>query len=470
MGFADVRGEETRVSDIVAQLTAALGASAVLTGAAVAERPAAHGRQNGCQAKALVRPGSTEEVATVMRLCHAAGQPVVPRAGMTGLVGGARAGANEIALSLERMNKIEELDPVSQTLTVQAGVVLQTVQEYAAERGFLFALDLGARGSATIGGNISTNAGGNKVIRYGMMRDMVLGLEAVLPDGTVVSSMFKIIKNNTGLDLKQLFIGTEGTLGIVTRAVLRLRPLPNSFTTAFLGFDDFASVARVLAEMQRALGGALSSYEVLWRHYYRLLCEPGRNAPPVSREHPFVALVEAEGADAAADGARFQSVLEHCLEQGMVADAVLAKSEAERKALWKIRDDVHYLREVGPAFTFDVSLPIPTMDRYINELDAAVAARWQGSSVYSFGHLGDGNLHVIVACPAGAEAKQAVEELVYGPLEAIRGSISAEHGIGIDKKPYLGLSRSPAEIAVMAAVKRALDPKNILNPGKVVAI
>jgi FAD/FMN-containing dehydrogenase len=457
-------------SDLVTRLRAALGEGAVLTGAAVAERPASQRQQTGCAALALVRPATTDELATVMRLCHAAGQPVVPRGGMTGLVGGTRAEANEIAISLERMNKIEELDPVSQTITVQAGVPLQTVQEYAAERGFLFPLDLGARGSATIGGNISTNAGGNKVIRYGMMRDMVLGLEAVLPDGTVVSSLFKIIKNNTGLDLKQLFIGTEGTLGVVTRAVLRLRPLPNAFSAAFLAFDDFASVARVLSEAQRMLGGALSSYEVLWRDYYRLVTEPGRNPPPVSRDQAFVALVEAEGNDADADNARFQGMLERCLEQGWIADAVLAQSEAERRALWKIRDDVHYLSELSPIFSFDVSLPIPAMEGYIDELRAAAAARWDQSQVHAFGHLGDGNLHVIVSCSGGKEAKRAVEDLVYGPLDAVRGSISAEHGIGIDKQPYLRLSRSPAEIGLMAAVKRTLDPKNILNPGKVVPV
>ncbi|HUN50784.1 MAG TPA: FAD-binding oxidoreductase, partial [Candidatus Sulfotelmatobacter sp.] len=448
-------------TDLIAELRRALGESAVLTGAAVAERPATQRQPTGCAALALVRPATTDELTTVMRLCHAAGQPVVPRGGMTGLVSGTQAQANEIALSLERMNRVEELDPVSQTITVQAGVPLQAVQDYAAERGFLFPLDLGARGSCTIGGNISTNAGGNKVIRYGMMRDMVLGLEAVLPDGTVVSSLFKIIKNNTGLDLKQLFIGTEGTLGIVTRAVLRLRPLPNAFTTAFLAFSNFASVTRVLAEMQRALGGALSSYEVLWRDYYRLVTEAGRNAPPVSREHPFVALVEAEGNDAESDGARFQATLESCLEQGSIADAVLAQSETERRALWKIRDDVHYLREIGPSFTFDVSLPIAAMDGYIADLCAAAAGRWSGSQVHAFGHLGDGNLHVIVACNGGPEAKQEVENLVYGPLEAVRGSVSAEHGIGLDKKAYLSFSRSPAEIALMAAVKRTLDPKNI---------
>lgn len=459
---------QAATSDIVTRLREILGESAVVTGPALAERPATQRQQTGCAALALVRPATTDELATVMRLCHAAGQAVVPRGGMTGLVGGTRTQSNELALSLERMNKIEELDPVSQTMTVQAGVPLQTVQEYAAERGFLFPLDLGARGSATIGGNISTNAGGNKVIRYGMMRDMVLGLEAVLPDGTVVSSLFKILKNNTGLDLKQLFIGTEGTLGVVTRAILRLRPLPNTFAAAFLAFDDFASVARVLSEAQRALGGALSSYEVLWRDYYRLVTEPGRNPPPVSRDHPFVALVEAEGNDAQADNARFQATLERCLEQGWIADAVLAQSESERRALWKIRDDVHYLRELSPVFSFDVSLPIPTMEGYIDDLRAALAKRWDRSVVHAFGHLGDGNLHVIVSCSGGWEAKQAVEELVYAPLEAVRGSISAEHGIGIDKKPYLPLSRSPAEIALMATVKRALDPRNILNPGKVV--
>lgn len=451
---------------ILNTLREALGESAVLVGDDVRARPVSRIVQSGCAAGALVRPASTEEVALVLRLCHEAGQPVVPRAGMTGLVGGTLVGPVEIALSLERMNKVEEVDPVSQTITVQAGTPLQTIQEAAAAAGMLFPLDLGARGSATIGGNIATNAGGNKVLRYGMTRDMVLGLEAVLPDGELVSSMFKIIKNNTGLDIKQLFIGTEGTLGVVTRAVLRLQPLPRSRQTVLGAFNDFASVAAMLERMRAASGGSLSSYEIMWRDYYLLLTAPGRRPPPLSQDYPFYALVECEGADEESDNARFQAAIEDCLESGLMVDAVVAQSEAERIDLWRIRDDVHYLKTLDPLFVFDISLPVPAMDRYVDELRGELERRFGKLTLISYGHLGDGNLHIAISCGSKAD-KVEIEELVYAPLAAFRGSVSAEHGIGVDKKKYLAYTRSAQEIALMRAVKAAIDPKNILNPGKI---
>ncbi|WP_219209696.1 FAD-binding oxidoreductase [Variovorax boronicumulans] len=451
---------------ILKTLREALGETAVLVGEDVRARPVSRIVQSGCAAGALVRPASTEEVALVMRLCHAAGQPVVPRAGMTGLVGGALAGPGEIALSLERMNRIEEVDPVTQTLTVQAGTPLQAIQEAAEAQGMLFPLDLGARGSATIGGNIATNAGGNKVLRYGMTRDMVLGLEAVLPNGEIVSSMFKIIKNNTGLDIKQLFIGTEGTLGVVTRAVLKLQPQPRTRQTVLGAFRDFASVATMLERMRAASGGSLSSYEIMWRDYYLLLTAPGRRPPPLSQDYPFYALIECEGADEEADNARFHAVLEDCMESGLMVDAVIAQSEAERIDLWRIRDDVHYLRTLDPLFVFDISLPITAMADYVDHLRAELQRRWQAVTLISYGHLGDGNLHIAVSCGSVAD-KAEIERLVYEPLRAFRGSVSAEHGIGVDKKKYLNFTRTEQEIAVMRAVKVAIDPKNILNPGKI---
>lgn len=451
---------------ILRALRSALGEAAVLTGDDVRARPVSRIAQSGCAAGALVRPASTDEVALVMRLCHEAGQPVVPRAGMTGLVGGSLAGPHEIALSLERMNRIEEIDRVSQTMTVQAGTPLQVIQEAAEAHGLLFPLDLGARGSATIGGNIATNAGGNKVLRYGMTREMVLGLEAVLPDGEIVSSMFKIIKNNTGLDIKQLFIGTEGTLGIVTRAVLRLQPQPRSRQTVLGAFNDFDSVAAMLDHVRTASGGSLSSFEIMWRDYYLLLTAPGRRPPPLSQDYPFYALIECEGADEQADDARFQAIFEDCMERGLMVDAVIAQSGAERVDLWRIRDDVHYLRTLDPLFVFDISLPVPEMARYVDELREELTRRWGAVILISYGHLGDGNLHIAVSCGSTAD-KAEIEQRVYEPLRAFRGSVSAEHGIGMDKKKYLDFTRSHREIAVMRAVKAAIDPTNILNPGKI---
>ncbi len=447
-------------------LRAQLGPAAVLTGDDVRARPVSRLVQSGCAAGAIVRPASTDEVATVMRLCHAAGQPVVVRAGMTGLVGGTLVGPDEIALSLERMSGIEEIDTVAQTMTVLAGTPLQAIQEAAEARGLLFPLDLGARGSATIGGNIATNAGGNKVLRYGMTREMVLGLEAVLPNGEIVSSMFKILKNNTGLDVKQLFIGTEGTLGIVTRAILRLQPLPRTRQTVLAAFPDFDAVTRTLDLMRATSGGSLSSYEIMWRDYYLLLTAPGRRPAPLSQEHPLFALIECEGADKEADEARFQAAMESAMERGWIRDAVIAQSEAERIDLWRIRDDVHYLKTLNPLAVFDISLPVDAMRAYVDDLRAQLQARWDPVTLIAYGHLGDCNLHIAVSAGTSAD-KPAIEQMVYAPLQAMRGSISAEHGIGVDKKKHLGLTRTPQEIALMRAVKLAIDPANILSPGKI---
>ncbi|WP_199229505.1 FAD-binding oxidoreductase [Azospirillum sp. TSO22-1] len=439
-----------------------------MIGEAVRSRPASGRDPVGCAAAALLLPRSTAEVAAALRICHGAGVPVVPRAGMTGLVGGTVAGPHEIALSLERLTGIGAVDAAGATLTAGAGATIEAVQRHTAESGFLFALDLGSRGSATVGGAIATNAGGNKVIRYGMMRDLVLGLEAVLADGTVVSSMNALLKNNTGLDLKQLFIGTEGTLGVVTRAVLRLYPLPRARHTALAALPDFAAMAGFLRAMREESNGALSSFEAMWPSYYALATRPaGRLHPPLPHGAAFYALVEWEGADAEGDAQRFGTALARALEAGLIADAVLARSEAERTTLWAIRDDVtEHLRPLAPRFSFDVSLPIPSMPEYVDTLTRVVAARWPGAAVVAFGHLGDGNLHVIVSA-GRTDVRAAVEELVYRPLAALGGAVSAEHGIGLDRKAWLALSRSAEERRAMALVKRALDPANILNPGKI---
>lgn len=454
--------------DLIKKLKAALGDAGVLTGKDAEEKAAGGWSKLGVPA-AVLRPATTEEVSAALKLCHAAGEGVVPWGGKTGLVEGGEADGH-IALSLERMNRIEEIDEAGGTITVQAGCVLQTVCEAAEAKGLIFPLDLGARGSATIGGNISTNAGGNRVIRYGMTRDMVLGLEAVLADGTVMTSMNKLIKNNAGYDLKHMFIGSEGTLGVVTRAVLRVWPKPRSQDTGFVAVESFEQLPKFLRHMERALGGTLSAFEVMWEDFYKLVTtDPAKGKPIIAHGHPYYVLVESMGGDQEADSARFEAAMMEALEAGEISDAVIAKSQAERDAMWALRDDVGQVVHTYPMFTFDVSLGIADMESYIAEVRKGLAAKWPQSSLMVFGHLGDGNLHVIPGRfpDANIETRRGVEAIVYGELRKRKGSVSAEHGIGLEKRPYLGWSRSPEEVTLMRLLKRTLDPKNILNPGKV---
>jgi FAD/FMN-containing dehydrogenase len=456
------------MDDLIAKLKAALGPAGVLEGEEAAAKAQGGWSKLGVP-RAVLRPASTEEVSKVLKLCHAAGEGVVPWGGKTGLVEGGEADGH-LALSLERMNKIEEIDVAGGTATVQAGCVLQTVCEAVEAKGALFPLDLGARGSATIGGNISTNAGGNRVIRYGMARDLVLGLEAVLADGTVMTSMNHLIKNNAGYDLKQLFIGSEGTLAVVTRAVLRLRPKPMSQDTAFVAVEEFGQLSKFLRHMERALGGTLSAFEVMWEDFYKLVTtEPAKGKAPLAYGHPYYVLVESMGGDQEADSARFEAALMAALEAGEVSDAIIAKNQAERDQMWSLRDDVAQVARNWPIFTFDVSLKIADMESYIAEVREGLRAKWPAHTLMVFGHLGDGNLHVIPGTISdhSPESRKAVEAVVYGALRKRGGSVSAEHGIGLEKRPYLGWSRSPEEVALMRVLKQALDPKNILNPGKV---
>jgi FAD/FMN-containing dehydrogenase len=329
---------------LLSEIASIVGPGGVQTGDDIRSRQVSWLGHAGASALALVRPATSEQLSKVMHLCSESSQPVIPLGGNTGLVDGALATGTELFVSLERMNRIESVDVTGCTMTVQAGVPLQSVQERADEAGLLFALDLGGRGSATIGGNISTNAGGNQVIRFGMMREQVLGLEAVLADGTIVSSMNRMLKNNAGYDLKQLFIGTEGTLGIVTRAVLRLRPAPRSQNSAFVAADDFASIITLLRDLQSRLGGTLNAFELMWADFYdAILAASGRHTPPVEKGHAFYALIEARGGHRDDDARRFENVLEQALQQGFIVDAAIAGNSAQRGAMWAIRDDIDNL-------------------------------------------------------------------------------------------------------------------------------
>lgn len=456
------------MSNLIAKLKEAFGEGSVVDGEAAQEQSRSWSRVG--TPLAIIKPRSTDEVSRALVLCHAARQPVVAWGGRTGLVEGAKSD-QAIALSLERMNRIEEIDVEGATMTVEAGCILQSVCEAADAKGLFFPLDLGARGSATIGGNISTNAGGNRVIRYGMMRELLLGLEAVLADGTIVSSMNHLIKNNAGYDPKQIFVGSEGTLGIVTRAVLRLRPKPVSQNTAFVAVDRFEDLPRLLRRVERGLGGTLSAFEVMWEDFYRLVTtQPAQGKPPLSYGHPYYVLIEGLGGEQEGDAERFERVLAGVIEDGAIADAVIAKSQAERDRMWALRDDVAQVIRNAPIFTFDVSLKIALMEAYVAEVRERLLARWPGATIMVFGHLGDGNLHLIPGVGDGSpEARHAVEHVIYDALRKRGGSVSAEHGIGLEKREYLAWTRNSAEIALMKTLKRALDPENILNPGKIFA-
>lgn len=429
-----------------------------------------HLRHSGTaqQARLLVRPASTGEVSAVLAACHQAGVAVVPQGGLTGLAHGADSGANEVILSLERMRHIESLDTTQRVLVAEAGVVLEQAQAAATAAGLLLPVDLGARGSATLGGMVATNAGGNSVIRYGMMRDNVRGLEVVLADGTVLEAMNPLVKNNSGYDLKHLFIGSEGTLGVVTRVVLRLCEAPSERGAALVALADFAAVGRLLRRLDQSLDGTLSAFEVMWPSFYRAVTTPpATSRPPLPQDHAFYVLVQATGS-AGDQTERLAQLLAEAMDEGLLVDATVAQNARECQALWALRDDVAQLRRAGPLAAYDISLRLADTGAYIEVLERAIAARWPGARLWAFGHLGDGNVHVVVHVPGLNDAmRRDLDLLVYGPLQALGGAVSAEHGIGLEKKAWLGLSRTPAALELMRQLKRTLDPKGVLNPGRV---
>lgn len=453
------------MSDLVQTLVDEFGDDAVVSESALATRATSYWDSSPTKAKALLRLTSTEQLSRAMRICAERQQTVVVQGGLTGVVAGAVASSDDIIISLAPMNQIESVDAMDGVAVIQAGAILQTVQEQLAQQGFLFPLDLGARGSCTIGGTVATNAGGINVLRYGMMRNLILGLEVVMADGTVVSSMNQMLKNNTGYDLKQLFIGSEGTLGIVTRVVVKLFPLPKSRQTAMFAASSFDAVVGMLKTLQAELAGTLSAYEVMWNNYYQSVTYEGAHRAPISRDHPFYVIAEAEGADPEADEARFQSLLERSLKNGDIVDAVLPKSAAERDALWAIREDFD---PALPAYLYDVSLPIRSMSTYVDRLETAIAAWRADAACLVFGHIADGNLHIFTTPFEDGANQSRCNEIIYGCLHGLDGSISAEHGIGLDKKSWLSDSRSDVEIELMRNLKGLLDPNNLLNPGKVI--
>jgi FAD/FMN-containing dehydrogenase len=461
--------------DLSEKLAAVVGDGNVFTGDAIDERYRIDTMRKYPRTPGYVlRPKTTEQIAEIVKLASQTGTPITASGGRTGAVGATCGDDGGIILSLELMNKIIEIDPASMTMTVEAGATLQSVHEAAEAQGLLMPLDLGARGSATIGGNISTNAGGVRVLRWGMMRDMVLGMEAVLANGTIVSSLGKFIKDNAGYNWKHLLIGSEGSLGIVTKAVLRLRPLPRSTQTALVAFSSFDDAIRLLRMLDAQLGGQMSSFELMWNSFYSLMSETQRakRQPPLPQTWPVYALIERMGNDPERDEAGFQEALAGAIEAGVIADAVIAQSERERANLWALRDDlVDAFMPMWPFFAMDMSMAQADMAAFVAETEAGISKHWPDGKIFHFGHAGDGNLHVNVCVGKGDhDTEQLVDDIVYGALAKVKGSIAAELGVGREKQPFIGITRSPEEIELMRTIKKAMDPKNILNPGIIMPV
>ncbi|MGF6873550.1 FAD-binding oxidoreductase [Paraburkholderia sp. MM5477-R1] len=437
----------------------------------------ARGRYRG-ETSLVVRPSSTQQVADVVKLCAQTGTPVIPQGGNTGLVGGGipLCGKQNVLLSLQRMDRVLDIDPVGHTITVEAGCILANVQEAARTVGRLFPLSLASEGSCRIGGNLSTNAGGIAVLHYGNTRDLALGLEVVLPDGRVWNGLRGLRKDNSGYDLKQLFIGGEGTLGIITAATLKVFPLPVQIETAFLGVRDIDHVMQLYSQARSASGDRLTAFELIPRAgmEFGLKHVPGIT-DPFDRTYPFYVLMDISSSEAGNNLRTLsEQVLTAILEENLAEDVVLAESIAQAKNLWAIREGVvegHKFE--GAVVTHDVSVPIARIAEFVRTATAAAEAMHPGIRVIAFGHVGDGNIHFNFHQPVGEDPGTFIarapefNETVYDIAVGLGGSISAEHGIGYVKKSHLKKYRTDIEIELMRRIKRAIDEKNIMNPGKI---
>ncbi len=457
-------------AELLAALLAALGADAVCHGDALNAR---HWSDwSGAPATrplAVLLPRSPAQVATALRVCHEQSRRVAIQGGLTGLVGGANPQAGEVVLSLARLNAIEEFDEASGTVVVQAGVTLEQLQTAVQAGGWSFPLDLGARGSCQIGGNAATNAGGNRVLRHGMMRQLVLGLEVALADGRVLTMLDRVIKNNAGFDLKQLFIGSEGSLGVITRLSLKLEPQLSAACTALCAVSDLAAATRLLRTARRSLRG-LCAFELMWPGYVEASARAQGRSRPFPDVSPLCVLIETAGVHESACMAEMEALLSDGLEAGDMEDAIVAQTLEQAQGLWALREGVtELLSQLRPCAAFDVSVAMPLLESLVGELEAGLAARFPQAHHLFFGHLGDGNLHLISGPHTDPREMHAVEDIVYSCVGRYRGSISAEHGIGVVKREHLHHSRTDSEMALMRQLKDLLDPRHILNAGRVVA-
>lgn len=434
------------------------------------------------KALAVVRPGNTQEVAEVVRLCQQYQTPIVPQGGNTGLVGGATPSTkgDAIVLLTTRLNAIVDIDTDNDTMTVGAGCILQTVQEAAAKVDRLFPLSLAAEGSCTIGGNLATNAGGTQVLRYGNARDLVLGLEVVTAEGDIWNGLRSLRKDNTGYDLRHLFMGSEGTLGIITAATLKLYPRPQSHSTALLAFNTVEQAVAFLARAKQGFGATLTGFELMSAYCLRIVHTifPQLKVPFVQDANApeWYALIEVAGTDSAEQAReRFEAIVGQAFEEGEVVDAVIAESGQQRHELWHIRESIPLAEaEVGKGIKNDISIPVSSTAAFIDRTNALLQQAFPGVRHIIFGHLGDGNLHYNIGAPEGQEAgflelQKDAYRIVFDSVAEFEGSISAEHGIGQLKKDILPDYKSDVELSLMRKIKRVLDPHGLLNPGKVVS-
>jgi len=437
-------------------------------------------RERG-KALAVVRPASTEQVAAVVKACAAAGVSIVPQGGNTGMVVGSTpdASGTQVVLSLTRMNAVRNLDAANLTITVEAGCVLQTLQEVCEQAGFLFPLSLASEGSCTIGGNLGTNAGGTQVVRYGNTRELCLGLEVVTAQGEVWSGLTGLRKDNTGYDLRHLFIGSEGTLGVITAATMKLYPLPQSQLTALAAVPSLQAAVDLLGLAHRHLSAGLTGFEVMGQFALGLVVKHfAQQRVPFYESAPYCVVLENSDteSDAHARG-QLERLLEEALEKGCVTDAVVAESMAQARALWHIRESIPLAQaQEGLNIKHDISIAVSRIPEFVAQADAALEQAFPGVRLVNYGHLGDGNLHYNVQAPVGQdgetflrEQENAVNAVVYALVDAYQGSISAEHGIGSLKREKLEKHKSPVALGLMRSIKSALDPHNLFNPGRMLA-
>lgn len=462
---------------LLQELGAILGPQHVLTGKAAAPYLTDWRKLVKGRARLVLRPNITDEVAAVMRACAAHGVPVVPQGGNTGQVAGGVPGPDggAVLLSLARMNRVRAIDTENDTITVEAGCVLQAVQQAAEVAGRLFPLSLGAEGSCTIGGNLGSNAGGTQVLRYGNARELCLGLEVVLPDGEVWHGLRGLRKDNSGYDLRDLFIGSEGTLGIITAATLKLFPLPAARCTALAVLGSIHGAGRFLGRCRAGFNATLTGFELMSGACLRLVTEtyPQQRTPFAALDAPWYVLLEISDAEDEAHGqARLETVLGAALEAGEISDVAVSQTLSQTRSLWHLRESITLaLAEDGKCIKHDVSLPVSTIPGFVEHTDTALQRQFQGVRSFIFGHLGDGNLHYNVARPQAADdaalhaMQPGLSELVHDAVHALGGSISAEQGIGRVRTADLARYKQPVELRLMRAIKQAIDPKGLMNPG-----